>query len=310
MGGADTAVRAGRTQQTPPAIRRTNVKRSIVGVGMVTACLLSTVSPARADEMGDKIVAFAANRVGQKVGDGHSTRLVEQAFAAADAKPGRDLRWGTTDGIGALHPGDIIQFRLKVDPKTFKTERAVFAKDGVGTWDLTGFPAIVEKAQGTRVTILYQDGNGTPVSDGARVRRLDLNLTWRKTGTYDFYRPIYAPAWAHLGEKIVAFAAARVDQKGVGDGQCTSLVEQALAAAGAKPGKDYVWGTTDGVGGLYPGDIIQFQSAVFKKDGWTWNLGAPNHTAIVEKAWGTHLTLLHQNVDGEPATEKSRVRRM
>jgi len=113
-----------------------------------------------------------------------------------------------------------------------------------------------------------------------------------------------------LGNKIVKFAAERVNQKGVGDGQCTRLIEQAFAAAGAKPGKNYVWGRTYTSGALHPGDIIQFQNCVFKNGGYTWNLGFPNHTAIVEKAQGTKVTLLHQNMDGQPATEKSRVRRL
>jgi hypothetical protein len=285
------------------------VKRSIFSVGMVTLWLLGSANPTPADELGDKIAGFAAKRVGQKVGDGHSTRLVEQAFASAGAKPGRDLRWGTTDKISDLHPGDIIQFKSEYHPKTSKSDPAVF-QHGTDTWDLTGFPAVVEKAHSTKVTILYQNGNGFPVSENARVHRLDLDLKWRTSGTYEFYRPIDAPAWAQLGTKIVNFAASRVDQKGVGDGQCTRLIEQAFEAAGAKPGKDYVWGSSDDMHALYPGDIIQFQSAVFKNGGYTWNLGAPNHTAIVEKAWGTKVTLLHQNVDGEPATEKSRVRRL
>lgn len=99
-----------------------------------------------------------------------------------------------------------------------------------------------------------------------------------------------------LGNKIAAYAAARVGQKGVGDGQCTRLVEQAFAAAGAKPGKNYVWGTTKITGGaLLPGDIIQFEGAEFtNKDGSTWKF--PHHTAIVEKASATRVTLLHQNV--------------
>jgi hypothetical protein len=111
--------------------------------------------------------------------------------------------------------------------------------------------------------------------------------------------------------KIVKFAAAKVDQKGLGDGQCTRLVEEALGAAGAKPGINYVWGTPVKTGQkILPGYIIQFTSCYFdNKRGSTWTLGIPNHTAIVERANGTTVTLLHQNVDGEPAQEKSHVRR-
>lgn len=110
--------------------------------------------------------------------------------------------------------------------------------------------------------------------------------------------------------KSVNFAASRVDQKGVGDGGCSRLADQALAAAGAKLGDNLKWGTEFGNGALYPGDIIQFKNAVFQNGGYTWNLGAPDHTAIVEKAQGTKVTLLHQNVDGEPTSVKSNVRRL
>jgi hypothetical protein len=48
---------------------------------------------------------------------------------------------------------------------------------------------------------------------------------------------------------------------------------------------------------LRSGDIIQFTSAVFKTDEYSWSLGAPRHTAIVKSAnaSGT-VVLLHQNV--------------
>jgi hypothetical protein len=62
---------------------------------------------------------------------------------------------------------------------------------------------------------------------------------------------------------------------------------------------------------ILPGFIIQFTSCVFRDNatGSWWKLGLPNHTAIVEKASGTRVILLHQNVDGDPAEEKSHVRR-
>ncbi|HET9954420.1 MAG TPA: hypothetical protein VFQ61_07945 [Polyangiaceae bacterium] len=56
-----------------------------------------------------------------------------------------------------------------------------------------------------------------------------------------------------VNQKIQAFASSRVGQQ-VGDGECWTLAEQALAAAGAKtsneimgaanvtPDADYVWG--------------------------------------------------------------------
>ncbi len=277
--------------------------------GVAVATLLGSVNPALADEIDDKIAKFAAARVGQKVGDGHSTRLVEQALYAAGAKPGRDLQWGSTERISALHPGYIIQFKTRTDSKTFKVESCVFTNPSNGaTWNLTGYPAVVEKLSGgNKVTILYQNGDGSPVSENARVQRLELDLRWKKSGKYQLYKPVNAPQWAELGPKIVSFAASQVDHK-VADGRSSKLVEQALVFAGGKPGSKTVWGTPGG-SALYPGDIIQFKSAGFKNSTGEWQFGHPNHTAIVEKAWGTKVTLLHQDFDFEPRTKNSRVRR-
>lgn len=126
-------------------------------------------------------------------------------------------------------------------------------------------------------------------------------------GTKPDTNPVPKPADVSLA--VLNFAASKVGQKGLGDGQCTRLIEQALAAAGAKPGKGFVWGRTLNSGEtMRPGDIIQFTSVVIKDGFSTWNLGAPNHTSIVGQVNGTKVTLLHQNMDGEPATVNSRVR--
>ncbi|MFN0018498.1 MAG: CHAP domain-containing protein [Pirellulaceae bacterium] len=126
-------------------------------------------------------------------------------------------------------------------------------------------------------------------------------------GTKPDTNPVPKPADVSLA--VLNFAASKVGQKGLGDGQCTRLIEAALAAAGAKPGKGFVWGRTLMTGEtMRPGDIIQFTSVVIKDGFSTWNLGAPNHTAIVSQVNGTKVTLLHQNMDGEPAIVKSHVR--
>src|SRR3954462_5088004 len=104
-----------------------------------------------------------------------------------------------------------------------------------------------------------------------------------------------------LGEKVVAFCQ---DHKGeqVGDGECASLANQALRAAGAKgrgpdrPAKgDYTWGTqiyyiesqqsTPKAEGkpfdIKPGDIIQLRDVKFagRRPGGTYSMTFGHHTA-------------------------------
>ncbi|HRD76012.1 MAG TPA: hypothetical protein PK264_08735 [Hyphomicrobiaceae bacterium] len=121
---------------------------------------------------------------------------------------------------------------------------------------------------------------------------------------------------AGLGNAIVAFARARLNQcvdtrlqtrpqacpalapGAVGDGECTHLVQAALASVGARaptfqPG-NYVWGNVI-TGGYQPGDIIQFYNARFNGPNSWWQT-ATQHTAIIEvMRSATAVTLLHQN---------------
>lgn len=92
----------------------------------------------------------------------------------------------------------------------------------------------------------------------------------------------------------------------VGDGECTDLVQAALAFAHGVAGTTvvpYTWGTavgTNTVANARRGDIIQFQATQFKEthaDGsWvTWGTN-DKHTAIISAINGTKVTLVEQNV--------------
>ena len=112
----------------------------------------------------------------------------------------------------------------------------------------------------------------------------------------------------------------------VGNGQCTSLASNALAAAGAAgitrdfpAAGDYVWGTlvtvvsaeAAGVKGIPTlaevrgGDIIQMRDVLLNggtPTGGSYRMAANHHSAVVEAAdpaRGT-LTVLHQNWNGGP----------
>lgn len=128
-------------------------------------------------------------------------------------------------------------------------------------------------------------------------------------------------------EMIVQFAANQVDQEGVGDGHCTDLVNAAYWYSGAQPmtqvthrireGKNFVplstcdWGQRFVPLGksnkpLIPhaGCVVQFEGCGFSTDGDDLNFD--HHSAIVESANGTMVTLIHQNVDGSLGDSKVR----
>src|SRR5438105_4789346 len=94
-----------------------------------------------------------------------------------------------------------------------------------------------------------------------------------------------------LNDKVLKFAEASVGKQ-VGNGECWTLADEALADAGARrPGRDglgvYVFGRElKSDEAVLPGDIVQFSDARFES-----RAGAiaviPQHTAVVTKRDGT-----------------------
>src|SRR4051794_33478744 len=126
-----------------------------------------------------------------------------------------------------------------------------------------------------------------------------------------------------LGEKVVAFCQQHRGEQ-VGDGECASLANQALKAAGAKgrgpdrPNKgDYTWGnqifcieghdnapTSEGKSfDIKAGDIIQLRDVKFKgrRPGGTYSMTFSHHTAIVAglEDGGQTVHVFHQNFGGK-----------
>jgi hypothetical protein len=127
-----------------------------------------------------------------------------------------------------------------------------------------------------------------------------------------------------FGEKVVAFCQQHKGEQ-VGDGECASLANQALRAAGAKrrghdfPDKgDYTWGTRiyyiEAQGGsapktegkpfeIKPGDIIQLRDVKFagRRPGGTYSMTFGHHTAIVAglEDGGQTVHVFHQNFAGK-----------
>jgi len=124
---------------------------------------------------------------------------------------------------------------------------------------------------------------------------------------------------ASIADRIVAYPKQNFGQK-VGDGECFTLADRALANAGAKsasdfgtvaPDIDYVWGAAVSLADVRPGDIVQFRNYRFDREVVTKKTGeivtdtdfqerTPHHTAIVEKVDGSAITVLEQNVDSSP----------
>ncbi len=123
--------------------------------------------------------------LGQKVGDGGCTRLVEAALAQVGAKPGQNLSqpgfyvWGRALAAGeAIQAGDIVQF----SPGTrFETPNSWMQMD-----TFFGHAGIIESVSGSTITILNQNMAGSPVI------RTTIDLSTRTAGSVAIYRAIPA----------------------------------------------------------------------------------------------------------------------
>jgi hypothetical protein len=102
-----------------------------------------------------------------------------------------------------------------------------------------------------------------------------------------------------VNEQVLKFAESNFGKQ-VGNGECWTLADQALASAKAKrPGRNgykaYQFGRELKADETpLPGDIVQFEMAKFvsKKGGVAEML---QHTAIVAKVTGAKFEVLHQN---------------
>ena len=116
----------------------------------------------------------------------------------------------------------------------------------------------------------------------------------------DAQTPMRKPARSSLGPRVVQFANGRMGSQ-VGNGECWTLVHDALAAVGAKrPGQElpvYEFGRRVSLTNLLPGDILQFEGVKFVSGNGSWQQFG-HHTAIVTGRSGNTVNLLHQNVNG------------
>jgi hypothetical protein len=153
-----------------------------------------------------KVLAFAESHVGQEVGQGQCTDLVEAAYAAAGAVPesqlgptgaDADYVWGTlvatvttaNRSLAGVLPGDVIQFRdvSLVHTTTYPN----------GSWSTTTktaehHTAIVESVSGSTISVLEQNVGDANTPDSVRYsdQHGTYNLSDLQTGTMWIYQPI------------------------------------------------------------------------------------------------------------------------
>jgi hypothetical protein len=102
-----------------------------------------------------------------------------------------------------------------------------------------------------------------------------------------------------VNEKVLKYAEAQLGKQ-VGNGECWTLADEALAAAEAKrPGRGgygiYVFGRElKADEAPLPGDIVQFYQAKFVSKNGAWS-EMYQHTAVITEVKGGKIEVLHQN---------------
>jgi hypothetical protein len=150
-------------------------------------------------ELNKKVLEFARDNLGKKVGDGECATLAALALRKAEARRWSTSRtgeyvWGklvrtVADGTnltGDVLPGDILQFR-----------GVVFAGRAGGRTFESTYPlhtAIVAavKNDGKVVEVLHQNaGNfAAPAAERRKVQRTTLRFAELKKGSVKIYRPL------------------------------------------------------------------------------------------------------------------------
>lgn len=110
-----------------------------------------------------------------------------------------------------------------------------------------------------------------------------------------------------LNQRIADFVRRNLGNQ-VGNGECWTLADEALRAAGAQPPKGYACGRP-----LLPneeplpGDIIRFTRCRFVEPSGAWTMmGEPEHIAIILRTRGSKMAILHQN-NGSTRTVQKQV---
>ncbi|HZW33415.1 MAG TPA: CHAP domain-containing protein, partial [Isosphaeraceae bacterium] len=155
--------------------------------------------PPQVPVVNQQVLAFAEAHVGQEVGGGQCTDLVDAAYAAAGAEsesllgptgPNANYVWGTlvdtvttaNHSLAGVLPGDVIQFSnvTIVNTTTYPN----------GSWTTTTqtadhHTAIVESVSGSTIHVLEQNANSVMT-----VQHGSYDLDGLQGGTMWIYQPI------------------------------------------------------------------------------------------------------------------------
>ncbi|MGZ0172658.1 MAG: CHAP domain-containing protein [Planctomycetales bacterium] len=126
-------------------------------------------------ELQRKVVNFAADNIGKKIGRGECWDLADQALRAAGAEHPKGYTFGDRIPLNEIQPGDILQFTS-----------ARF--DEPGYWTIMGMPnhtAVVHAVGDTRAFILQQNFDGQ-----RHVTPFDLNINNLTFGRLEAFRPV------------------------------------------------------------------------------------------------------------------------
>jgi hypothetical protein len=150
-------------------------------------------------------VSYARARFAQSVGNGECFTLVDRALRASGMRSaadfgvitaGADYVWGTAVTLADVRAGDIVQFRDYRYDRRVETESAAGTSIDEDFQERPHHTAIVERVNGSELTILEQN-----VPSGAGVARATLyfadsnSRSGRRTttitvqGQFWFYRP-------------------------------------------------------------------------------------------------------------------------
>jgi hypothetical protein len=147
---------------------------ALAGAPAVSAQAESTVHKG----LNQKIVKFAAARLGKRVGDGGCYALAEEALKEAGAAPPSRLVWGSKlRAADPIYPGDVVQF----------TGVRIERPDG-SFFVMEQHTAIVYRVHGGRkVTLIHQNFGNKPSETKVTTTVIDLKDV--KKGTVDIYHP-------------------------------------------------------------------------------------------------------------------------
>jgi hypothetical protein len=154
----------------------------------------------------DQIVAYARQRLGQRVGNGECFTLADRALRNAgarsasdhgDVSPDADYIWGSSVNLSDLRPGDVVQFRGYRYDRTVDVNHS----DGSGSTETHSeerphHTAIVQRVNGSVVTVLEQNAPAgsavvttTLYFGSSQTTAGDTTTRVAVSGSWWFYRP-------------------------------------------------------------------------------------------------------------------------